>query len=105
MAPSLSTGCGVPHKNRDAFPMPTKTEPGKFSSEERKAVLLQRVNTEGRVLANLMAEEFGVSEDSIRRDLRDLSEAGLVQRFHGGAAKLVSAPIEFHRRRGMDNIA
>jgi DeoR/GlpR family transcriptional regulator of sugar metabolism len=79
--------------------MPGKTETGKLSSEERKIILLQRVNSEGRVLANLMAEEFGVSEDSIRRDLRDLSEAGLVQRFHGGAAKLVSAPVEFQRRQ------
>ncbi len=32
-----------------------------------------------------MSAEFGVSESTIRRDLRDLEESGLVERTHGGA--------------------
>ncbi len=87
-----------------------KSEGLRYSSEERKTILLERVTRDGRVLAGAMAEEFGVSEDSIRRDLRDLAEAGLVQRFHGGAAKLppaslLPAPLEFQRRRSVDSAA
>lgn len=69
-----------------------------LSPEERQAVILDKVNAAGRVLAAGLAQEFGVSEDSIRRDLRDLSDAGLVQRFHGGAARLVTPALDFQRR-------
>jgi DeoR/GlpR family transcriptional regulator of sugar metabolism len=69
-----------------------------LSPEERQTVILERINVMGRVLAAVLAQEFGVSEDSIRRDLRDLSDAGLVQRFHGGAARLVTPALDFRRR-------
>ncbi|MCQ4633600.1 DeoR/GlpR family DNA-binding transcription regulator [Shinella sp. CPCC 100929] len=75
-----------------------KAELAALSPEERQAVILDKVNAAGRVLAAGLAQEFGVSEDSIRRDLRDLSDAGLVQRFHGGAARLVTPALDFHRR-------
>ncbi|PZU85511.1 MAG: DeoR/GlpR transcriptional regulator [Shinella sp.] len=73
-----------------------------LSPEERQAQLLERVNTSGRVLAAAAAIEFGVSEDSIRRDLRELAEAGLVQRFHGGAARLITPVLDFSRRERVD---
>lgn len=72
-----------------------------LSPEERQVVILEKVNASGRVLATVMAQEFGVSEDSIRRDLRDLSDAGLVQRFHGGAARLVKPSLDFQRREAL----
>ncbi|WP_234187253.1 DeoR/GlpR family DNA-binding transcription regulator [Shinella sp. NM-101] len=72
-----------------------------LSPEERQAVILDRINTAGRVLAAGLAQEFGVSEDSIRRDLRDLADAGLVQRFHGGAARLVTPVLDFRRREAL----
>ncbi|MBZ9654481.1 DeoR/GlpR family DNA-binding transcription regulator [Phyllobacterium lublinensis] len=69
-----------------------------LSPDERKGLLLKRINEAGRVLANVVASEFGVSEDSIRRDLRELAEQGLVQRFHGGAARSRSGPRSFQQR-------
>lgn len=69
-----------------------------LSPDERKSMILQRINESGRVLANAVASEFGVSEDSIRRDLRELAEQGLVQRFHGGAARSRSGPRSFQQR-------
>lgn len=69
-----------------------------LSPEERQAIILEKVNAAGRVLAAALAQEFGVSEDSIRRDLRELSDAGLVQRFHGGASRLVTPVLDYHRR-------
>lgn len=71
------------------------------SPEERQALLLQRINTEGRVLAAAAAVDFGISEDSIRRDLKELVEAGLVQRFHGGASRLVTPILDFRKREAL----
>ena len=52
---------------------------------QRRDVLLSRLATDGRLVAKDIARELGVTEDSIRRDLRDLAAAGLCQRVYGGA--------------------
>lgn len=54
-------------------------------SAERRDLLLDRLRRDGRIVAKALATELGVSEDSIRRDLRDLAAAGLCQRVYGGA--------------------
>ncbi len=60
-----------------------------LTAERRQAILAQ-VEREGRVVASELVASLGVSEDTVRRDLRDLAEQGLVHRVHGGA--LASAP-------------
>ena len=57
---------------------------------ERLEKIIALLRQEGRVLANDLAARFNVSEDTIRRDLRDLAGRGLCQRVYGGA--LVSSP-------------
>jgi DeoR/GlpR family transcriptional regulator of sugar metabolism len=52
---------------------------------ERKALLMERLRREGRIVAKAIAEEFMLSEDTIRRDLRELAAEGLLNRVHGGA--------------------
>ena len=52
---------------------------------ERKAALLDRLAQKGKLVAASLAVEWGVSEDTIRRDLRDLAAAGRLVRVHGGA--------------------
>ncbi|HEX4108568.1 MAG TPA: DeoR/GlpR family DNA-binding transcription regulator [Solirubrobacteraceae bacterium] len=54
-------------------------------TDERRGVILDRLREHGRVLAADLSCELGVSSDTIRRDLRELDEAGLVRRVHGGA--------------------
>ncbi|TGV65007.1 DeoR/GlpR transcriptional regulator, partial [Mesorhizobium sp. M00.F.Ca.ET.149.01.1.1] len=54
-------------------------------TEERQAVIRDRLAEHGRVLAKALALEFRVSEDTVRRDLRDLARAGLCRRVYGGA--------------------
>lgn len=61
-------------------------------TSERKAKLLELLSTEGRIEARQVAAEYGLSDDTIRRDLRELAAAGKLQRVHGGA--LPSAPAE-----------
>jgi DeoR/GlpR family transcriptional regulator of sugar metabolism len=66
---------------------------------ERRELLLGRLAAEGKVLAKDVAAELGVSEDSIRRDLRDLAAAGLCQRVYGGALPVSPAMADYATRR------
>jgi DeoR/GlpR family transcriptional regulator of sugar metabolism len=50
-------------------------------------------------VASRLVEELGVSEDTVRRDLRDLAARGLVQRVHGGALPPAPQPGSFADRR------
>ncbi|MBB3228475.1 DeoR/GlpR family transcriptional regulator of sugar metabolism [Luteibacter sp. Sphag1AF] len=52
---------------------------------ERQRVIAERLHRDGRVIAADLAVEFRVSEDSIRRDLRDMAAQGLCKRVYGGA--------------------
>ncbi|NHZ37380.1 DeoR/GlpR family DNA-binding transcription regulator [Massilia rubra] len=56
--------------------------------QERHALILQRLQSDGRVLAPDLAQWLQVSEDTIRRDLRDLAAAGLCQKVYGGALRM-----------------
>jgi DeoR/GlpR family transcriptional regulator of sugar metabolism len=59
-------------------------------TEQRKQFLLERLKRDGRIVAKDLSAELALSEDTIRRDLRELAAAGLLQRVHGGA--LPSSP-------------
>ena len=52
---------------------------------ERRQRILELVETEGSVSVDELAQRFGVSEMTIRRDLRILESDGLLRRIHGGA--------------------
>ena len=54
-------------------------------TDERRAVILDRLRTQGRVLATDLSADLDVSSDTIRRDLRELDGLGLLRRVHGGA--------------------
>lgn len=52
---------------------------------QRKKLILSRLSQDGQVIAKELAVEWDVSEDTIRRDLRELAADGRLQRVHGGA--------------------
>jgi DeoR/GlpR family transcriptional regulator of sugar metabolism len=54
-------------------------------TEERHAFIRERLAAEGKVLASELAARFGVSEDTVRRDLRELAKAGECRKVYGGA--------------------
>jgi len=62
---------------------------------ERHALLLDRLHADGRIVAKTIAAELGVSEDTVRRDLRDLAAAGLCQRVYGGALPASGAVADY----------
>ncbi|MFG6449368.1 DeoR/GlpR family DNA-binding transcription regulator [Roseateles sp. BYS180W] len=53
-------------------------------SHPRQNELLQEVRARGTVSVEALAERFGVTLQTVRRDVQRLAEAGLVARFHGG---------------------
>lgn len=54
-------------------------------NSERRSKILEVLKRDGRVLAGELSETFGVSEDTVRRDLRELARDGLLNRVYGGA--------------------
>ena len=67
---------------------------------ERQQQILERLGRDGRVLAASLAEAFATSEDTIRRDLRDLAGRGLCRRVYGGALPVSSASRSAQIRAG-----
>ncbi|MGL5806058.1 MAG: DeoR/GlpR family DNA-binding transcription regulator, partial [Xenococcaceae cyanobacterium] len=57
---------------------------------ERRQYILDLLNRNKKVLSSELSTVLNVSEDTIRRDLRELAESGLLQRVHGGA--LLASP-------------
>lgn len=53
--------------------------------EERQAYILHQVNLHNKVLSSHLSEQMQVSEDTIRRDLQELSQEGKITKVHGGA--------------------
>lgn len=66
--------------------------------DERRQYILDRLKQDGRVIAKDISEELNLSEDTIRRDLRELAAEGLLQRVHGGALPASPALADFAAR-------
>ena len=69
---------------------------------ERRQLLLDRLSRDGKVIARELADELDLSEDSIRRDLRDLAAAGRCQRVYGGAVPVSRALVDYRARRAVE---
>lgn len=68
-------------------------------TSQRKLILLDLLKREGRIVARTVAADLAVSEDTIRRDLRELASDGLLQRVHGGALPASPAMADFAARQ------
>lgn len=68
-------------------------------TSERKRHILTLLAQEGRIVAKELGRHLGISEDTIRRDLRELAGEGLLQRVHGGALPVSSALVDYAGRR------
>ncbi len=54
-------------------------------ASQRKEYILRVLKEQGQVVAKTISRELQLSEDTIRRDLRELAAEGRLQRVHGGA--------------------
>ena len=72
----------------------------------RQTAILDLARSEGRVAVEDLSQRFGVTLQTIRRDLTDLAEAGLLDRVHGGAvARTGVVNIGYDQRRQMNDDA
>jgi DeoR/GlpR family transcriptional regulator of sugar metabolism len=63
-------------------------------AEERQRQILVRARADGRVNVVALASDLRVAPETVRRDLRQLVERGMLQRVHGGAYPVESAGFE-----------
>lgn len=66
---------------------------------ERQAYIVHQVNLHNKVLSATLSAEIDVSEDTIRRDLMELSEEGKLIKVHGGALSLAFNDITYPSRK------
>ena len=65
---------------------------------ERQEQILRKIDANGRVVVTDYAKELGVTEATLRKDLQELDDRGLVQRVHGGAMKPDTELSRFENR-------
>ena len=61
---------------------------------ERRRQIVELVQLQGDVVVADLCVHFGVSDMTIRRDLRDLDREGLIRRVHGGAVSSLGRSYE-----------
>lgn len=72
----------------------------------RQGEILEIARTEGRVVVEDLAARFSVTLQTIRRDLGELAEAGLLDRVHGGAVVRAGVSnIGYSERRRLNEAA
>jgi DeoR family fructose operon transcriptional repressor len=72
-------------------------------AEERQQAIAALVTQRGRVGVTAVAEHFGVTTETVRRDLAVLERAAMVRRVHGGAVPVGTLTVVesgFGERRG-----
>jgi DeoR/GlpR family transcriptional regulator of sugar metabolism len=65
---------------------------------QRRKLIQNRLAAEGQIVARDLARELATSEDTIRRDLRELAHEGRLQRVHGGALPASAAVADLQAR-------
>ncbi len=78
-----------------------------MSSEFRRVAILTRLANQGEARIGELAQEFGISEMTIRRDLEILELEGHARRVRGGAISAISRSYEppIIQRQGVEQIA
>lgn len=66
---------------------------------QRHERILELLRKHGQVHASALADTFAVSAYTIRRDLDDLADAGLLERVHGGAVPASTVPRTYSERQ------
>ena len=71
--------------------------------KERQDRILQILNEEHKVIASDLSKRLGVSEDTIRRDLKDLDNQALIKRVHSGALRIGPPVVDFSVRENISS--
>lgn len=68
-------------------------------TSQRKRLILDLLARDGQVVAKQLSHQLDLSEDTIRRDLRELAAEGLLLRVHGGAMPVSPTVVSIAERR------
>lgn len=66
--------------------------------EERQQLILKRLKESNRVKITQLSEELAVSDDTLRRDIVELEQQGVLTKVHGGAIAKSGTPTDFTGR-------
>jgi len=71
------------------------TDTGRLSKKERHELILSEVRKSAAIRISKLAKRIGVAGETIRRDLIELGDAGLINRTYGGAtiSLVTSEPV------------
>src|SRR5438309_3862611 len=69
---------------------------------ERREHLLTALQRDGKIVAKQVASELNLSEDTVRRDLRELAAEGLCHRVYGGALPASPAVADYGVRQSVN---
>ncbi|MEM6767096.1 MAG: DeoR/GlpR family DNA-binding transcription regulator [Bacteroidota bacterium] len=67
--------------------------------EERLTYILNSLRLDHKVLTAELSGQLNVSEDTIRRDLKELSDNGKIKKVHGGAVAHSLNPFSYRERK------
>lgn len=73
-------------------------------AEERQREIALMIEANGKVSIAELVEKYGVSSESVRRDLRALEQSGLCKRTHGGAIRPTQVSVLPPRDRNFDDM-
>ncbi|PSL46382.1 DeoR family transcriptional regulator [Chitinophaga niastensis] len=78
-----------------------------MNSQLRKQKILAQLAAAGEVDTKMLAQEFNTSEITIRRDLHQLADDGMLCRTHGGAIKItpLEMPHNFSNKAAVNQVA
>ena len=71
--------------------------------EERQQKILEILDEEQKIIASDLSQRLHVSEDTIRRDLKELDQKKLIRRVHSGALKIGPPVTDFEKRQKISN--
>ncbi|MEE1944689.1 DeoR/GlpR family DNA-binding transcription regulator [Pedobacter sp. KR3-3] len=73
-----------------------------LSKEERQQLILEQVSDVRKVDMKSLSQKLAVSTDTIRRDIKELADQGLLKATRGGAIAHSPIPIHFRDREKYD---
>ena len=72
---------------------------------ERRNLILEKLQDERKVVVSELSEQFGVSEETIRRDLDNMEKMGLATKTYGGAVLVENSnrdmPFSVRKKKNM----
>ena len=68
-------------------------------ADERQKIIYEKIKKSGAVTTTNLVEKFGVSVETIRRDLLFMEKQGMLKRVHGGAVEIQGMAKEFELKQ------